>query len=229
MKKKIIFILTLTLFSLPLFSQRAPFDNKNWDIKTLDTARNASYLTDLEKDIILETNKVRTDPKKYTNLYIKPTLKYYKGKNYSVPNKITIVTNEGVVAVSEAIAVLSRAESVGLLTPEKGLSLGAKDHVNDQGKTGRTGHDGADGSDPFTRVERYGVIGRTAGENITYGPTTGRDIIVQLLVDDGVPDRGHRVNIMSKDFTQIGVAYGKHTQYRAMSAMVYADGYVGKE
>jgi len=48
--------------------------NDSWDIKTLDTARKAEYLTDDEKDVILEMNKVRTNPKQYSKLYIEPLL-----------------------------------------------------------------------------------------------------------------------------------------------------------
>jgi hypothetical protein len=43
-------------------------DVANWDIAILDTAANVDYLTGIEKDVILEMNKVRTDPKKYAEL-----------------------------------------------------------------------------------------------------------------------------------------------------------------
>jgi hypothetical protein len=59
-------------------------DNENWDIELLDTARNVSYLTTIEKDIIFELNKVRSDPRKYAELYIKPMLNYFDGYLVSV-------------------------------------------------------------------------------------------------------------------------------------------------
>jgi len=208
--------------------RRATQDTSNWDIATLDTAANADYLTDIEKDVILEMNKVRTDPKKYAELYIQPRLRYYNGKNYSVPEQITIMTSEGASAVNICITALSRANSAGVLVPELGLSRAAKDHVTDQSRTGQTGHDGSDRSTPKIRMERYGSFARsfTLGENIAYGTDKGRDIVIDLLVDDGVPSRGHRINIMNKAFTQTGVAFGTHTQYRTSCTITYADGYI---
>ena len=64
--------------------KKASSEDPEWDLASLDTARNAPYLNDVEKDVILEMNKVRSDPKKYAELYIKPQLKYYSGNRYSV-------------------------------------------------------------------------------------------------------------------------------------------------
>jgi uncharacterized protein YkwD len=204
-------------------------DAAHWDIETLDTAKDLTYLTGVEKDVILEMNKARSNPKKYAELYIQPRLKYYSGNNYSEPGQITIVTQEGAKALNNCISAMSKMQSVPLLKPELGLSLGTKDHVTDQGKTGQTGHDGSDRSTPFTRIQRYGKGYNTAGENLAYGSASGRDIIVDLLVDDGVPSRGHRTNIMNKSFTQTGVSVGPHPQYRTMCAITYANGYVSNE
>jgi len=203
-------------------------DSKEWNLKLVDTARDAAYLSAIEKDVILEMNKVRSDPKKYAELYLQPRLQYYNGKYYSVPGKISMVTQEGAAALNACIATLKKAGSVGVLAPEKGLSLGAKDHVKDQSKTGAIGHDGSDRSTPETRIRRYGKFGSgyTWGENISYGDSTGRDIVCSLLIDDGVPDRGHLKNIMNKNFTQTGVGYGTHTKYRTMCVIPYAKGYI---
>jgi uncharacterized protein YkwD len=194
-------------------STRADPDTAHWNIAALDTAKDAAYLTDIEKDVILEMNKVRSDPKKYAELYIQPMLQYSTG--------------EGKKAEEECITALSKINSVALLTPELGLSRAAKDQTTDQGKTGRVGHDGSDRSMPDTRMSRYGRGYNTWGENISYGQTSARDIITQLLIDLGVPSKGHRANIMNKDFTQTGVSVGTHSTYRTMCVLDYARGYIG--
>jgi uncharacterized protein YkwD len=209
-------------------NRRGDPDSANWDIASLDTAVNADYLTGIEKDVILEMNKVRSDPKKYAELYIRSTLRYYNGKNYSEPGQITIVTQEGATAVNSCITALTRASAVGLLQPERGIWLAAKDHALDQSRTGQTGHTGSDRSDPFKRMERYGGGYNTAGENCAYGPNTGRDIIVQFLIDDGVPSRGHRTNIMNRNFTQTGLSIQTHPQFRYVCVIDYANGYISK-
>ena len=202
-------------------------DTANWNVAVLDTAADVDYLTGLEKDIILEMNKVRTNPKKYAELYVQPRIRYFSGRNYSVPGQITIVTQEGAAAVNSCVSALNGAKSVDLLFPEKGLSFAAKSHVIDQSKTGQTGHNGSDRSTPETRMKKYGTFGGswTWGENIAYGSSTGRDIIVDLLIDDGVPGRGHRANIMNSAFKQTGVGFGTHTQYRTSCTITYASGY----
>jgi uncharacterized protein YkwD len=208
-------------------NRRSDPDAKNWDIAALDTAADVTYLMGIEKDVILEMNKVRNNPKKYAELYIQPRLKYYIGKNYSVPSQITIVTQEGAAAVNSCIAALNRANSVGVLIPERGLAIAAKDHVTDQSRTGQTGHNGSDRSTPETRMKKHGTFSGswTLGENIAYGETTGRDIVCGLLIDDGVPNRGHRTNIMNRAFTQTGVGYGTHSQYRTSCTITYTNGY----
>ena len=207
-------------------NRRGDPDAANWNIEILDTAKDAGYLSPVEKDVVLEMNKVRIDPKKYAELYIQPELRYYSGNLYQKPGQITIQTQEGRKAVESCIAALSKMAAVSVLQPELGLSLGVKDHVLDQGKTGKTGHDGSDRSTPFTRIQRYGKGYTHAGENLAYGPATGRDIVVQLLIDDGVPSRGHRTNIMNKNFVQTGVSFGTHPQFGTMCAIMYANGYV---
>ena len=209
-------------------NKRSDPDAANWDIESLDTAADADDLTGIEKDVILEMNKVRTDPKKYARLYIQPRLQYYKGKHYSVPGQITILTNEGVLAARECINALNKASSVGILHPEKGLNRAAKAHVADQAKTGQTGHRGSDRSDPEARMRRYGRFEPpwTYAENIEYGNATVRDIVIGLLIDDGVKSRGHRINIMNGAFTQTGVGCGTHTKYRTSCTINYANGYI---
>ncbi len=46
----------------------------NWNLERLDMARKLDYLTNMEKDIILALNMVRTDPSRYAELYIRPIL-----------------------------------------------------------------------------------------------------------------------------------------------------------
>jgi uncharacterized protein YkwD len=80
------------------------------------------------------------------------------------------------------------------------MARAARDHVNDIGPKGLFSHTGTDKSTPFTRMNRYGKWTEFAGENLGSGYTTGRDMVLQMLVDDGVPSRGHRKNILNPKF-----------------------------
>lgn len=202
-------------------------DNDGWDLSKVDTARNVNYLTEIEKDVILETNKARTNPAKYAKLYIEPTFKLYSGKYYKEPGKITLVTNEGLSAAKECYYFLLKQTPCEPLQPGEGLAKAAKEHATEQGKTSKTGHNGANGSTPFTRMKKYCSYGY-AGENISYGCETGREIILQLIIDDGVANRGHRKNTFQTTFTHVGVGFYSHKKYGYECVLDYAENYKEK-
>lgn len=190
-------------------------------------ARPARYLSPLERAIVAEHNRVRANPARYAD-YLEEQLQYFDGKLLRLPGRIAEQTKEGKKAMVEAIRYLRAAPRLPPLRPSRGMSLGARDHVRDQGPDGRTGHTGSDGTHPWDRVNRYGAWSGEVGENISYGPDTARDVVLQLIVDDGVKDRGHRKNIFHEGFQVMGVACGPHKEYRHMCVVTYAAGYAEK-
>lgn len=201
-------------------------DAANWDIAALDTARKVDYLSEIEKDVILEMNKARSNPKKYAELYLVPFAKRFRSDGtYIRKGGIVMMTREGVGAVNECIKEMSAKKPAGILKPAKGLSLAAQGHATSQAEAGQIGHTGTDGSTPFTRIEKYADCS-TAGENISYGAKSGLEIVVQLLVDDGVANRGHRKNIFNPAYTRTGVGYAEgHKAYGTECVITYAGGY----
>jgi uncharacterized YkwD family protein/spore coat assembly protein SafA len=61
---------------------------------------------------------------------------------------------------------------------------------------------------PFTMMKNFGISYRTAGENIAAGQRTPQEV-----VNAWMNSPGHRANILSKDFTHIGVGYAKGGSY----------------
>jgi uncharacterized protein YkwD len=181
-------------------------------------------LSAIEQGIVAEMNRARANPPAYRQVLMSWRGKF-RGKEAQLKPRVFLRTQEGIPAVDEAIQVLHRTLPVPALTPSKGLTLAARDHVRDQGKKGITGHNGSDGSTPFQRMERYGKWEVIAGENIAYGPDTAQAVVRDLIVDDGVPDRGHRDTIFQRKFRVTGVACGYHRRYRVMCSIEYAGGY----
>jgi uncharacterized protein YkwD len=184
----------------------------------------ADYLSPLEKAVVHEINMARKNPKGYTS-FLEKWKQYYDGKLLKLPGETTIMTKEGVTAVNEAIRSIRPMNPVLPLSSSKGMSLGAKDHVSDQGSSGSSQHKGSDGSQPWDRVNRYGTWQKTIGENISYGSDKPRNIVIGLIIDDGVPGRGHRKKIFNPDFSIIGVAVGHHATYRTICVITFAGGY----
>ncbi|MCT7954726.1 CAP domain-containing protein [Laspinema sp. D3] len=187
-----------------------------------------SYLSQLEAQIIREMNQARANPGEYANKL--ETLKqYYDGRLFKQPGETAIATQEGISAVDEAIRALRAMDSKPSLCPSRGMSQAAADLVQDQGPRGEIGHTGSDGSTPFDRMNRYGRWQGGAAENISYGSDTAEQVVMQLIIDDGVSSRGHRKNIFNGEFRWTGVACGPHQTYRQMCAIVYANGYEERE
>ena len=86
---------------------------------------------------------------------------------------------------------------MGPLRFNEGLWRAARELATDQAKAGGTGHVGSRGSRLRDRMDRHGTLAATAGECIVYGEEDARMIVLQLLIDDAVPSRGHRGNIFT--------------------------------
>ncbi|MGB3692435.1 MAG: CAP domain-containing protein [Spirulinaceae cyanobacterium] len=180
-----------------------------------------------EQAILAEHNQVRQNPQSYIPL-MEAWLDSFTNESIvknGVSPGVDLITKEGKAAVLEAIEYLRQQPPVGPLQPSIGLANSAADHLEDQSQTGKTGHDGSDGSDPATRMKRYGLP-FFSGENIAYGPTTAQQVVMQLIIDDDVPDRGHRTNIFTPEFKVAGVACGSHLTFRTMCVINYAQGYL---
>ena len=171
---------------------------------------------------------VRTEPSRYSNEFIAPRRAFYNGKMYLEPgqaeNFLGINTQEGIDATLEAITALSQTKPLDKLEVSEKLNLAAQDHVNDQSATGAIGHQGSDGSNLQNRIERYGRWQLLIGENIAYGPLSGREVVVELLIDDGVKNRGHRAIILNDEFKVVGVACNKHPTYETVCVIDFAGG-----
>ena len=183
------------------------------------------YLTTFEQEVLAELNQARTDPGRYAE-YLANLRRYYHGRELRRPGEVILITQEGLPALEEAIQFLETVQPVEGLIPSRGLSLSAGEHVTDQSRNGALGHGGSDGSTSWERMNRYGTWQYAAAENISYGKNDARGVLIQLIVDDGTPSRGHRANIFNPDYRFVGIACGPHHHFGLMCVMDFAGGYV---
>ena len=180
----------------------------------------------LERGVIEELNRARTNPARFA-ADLEARIPHYRGYIYRKPGvDVGVRTVEGADAVREAVRVLRAARPVPAMRLSAGMSAGAADHVRDQGPRGGLGHDGRDRSTPASRVSRYGRWFGLVSENIQYGrAATGQDVVADLLIDDGVADRGHRRNALDPNVRVAGVSCGRHATYDQMCVIVHAGDY----
>jgi uncharacterized protein YkwD len=180
-----------------------------------------SVLTPMEKELVDEINRVRSDPAGYAAVLIekKP---FYRGLRIVAPpeadqtREVTVeITQEGLPALEEAVAALRTTRRRARLQLSKRLCRAAHDHVSRQGSAGTEGHSDS-GGEPLDRIKIYIPEVRAVAENISYGRWTARDVVVHELVDDGEKDRGHRKNLLDPRFESVGVSCGYHLAYGTM-------------
>jgi uncharacterized protein YkwD len=126
--------------------------------------------------------------------------------------------------VGEAIRFLRDAQPRPPLALSPGLCRAAADHCRDQAN-GAMGHNGSDGSNPASRINRYGKWQGAWAENIAYGKRSARDIVLALIIDDGVRGRGHRKNIFNPNYNVAGAAYGSHARFGSVCDIDFAGAY----
>jgi uncharacterized protein YkwD len=63
------------------------------------------------------------------------------------------------------------------------------------------------------------------GENISYGKSSARDVVLALIIDDGLPARKHRQNIFNPSFNYAGAAFSRNARFGTMCSMDFAGGY----
>ncbi|PZR72636.1 MAG: CAP domain-containing protein [Chthoniobacterales bacterium] len=173
--------------------------------------------------VIREMNLARQNPALYAT-FLQELRARMNGNVLVLPGNTRIRTKEGTAAVDEAIRFLRSAQPLKPLIASPGMSRAAKDHCVDQADGG-FGHEGRDRSHAGQRIARYGTFSGSWGENISYGKATGREIVLALIIDDGLPARKHRQNIFNPSFNFAGAAFGRHARFGTMCSMDFAGGY----
>jgi uncharacterized protein YkwD len=169
----------------------------------------------LEAGVLEQINFAREHPQAYAD-QLREYREHFEGRVlYRPGDDAGVLTQEGPSAVDEAIAFLDRQAPLPPLSEGAVLALAAGDLAAMQGAQGGVGHISPDGASPGQRVKRRGGD-IYVGESIAYGFDRPDDVVMQLIVDDGVPSRGHRKLLFQKDFRYAGVGCGEHRTYRFM-------------
>ena len=177
--------------------------------------------SDLEKELFLCQNKIR----KYPTCYI-PQLeewsKKFKENTLHLSNEFPLRTFDGLKAVEEAITFLKSQKPLPELKYNEELSKAAREHAHDIGTNGLTGHEGSRESSLPERIEKFINWDGACAENLDFGFKNPENIILNLIVDDGSPDRSQRSNLFNANYKYVGIGCSEHRDYHYCSVFVYA-------
>jgi hypothetical protein len=165
-----------------------------------NTAVNAVYLSKSEKDVIYILNLIRS----YPALFAKTVLKKYpavSGYDY---------LNDDIYYFKSLLDTLLTLSPKQMLYPDNDCFLSAQSHAYQSGITGYVGHE---------RKTRDAKLKKHyLAECCDYGHKDPFDIVLSLLIDEGISNLGHRL-ICLGDYTKIGVSLQPHKKYGANAVL----------
>jgi len=126
----------------------------------------------------------------------------YPGQKIQIPNidSVKALENEVIRLVNEERA----KRGLAALTANWELGRVARYKSQDMIDKGYFSHDSPTYGTPFRMMENFGIKFTAAGENIAYGQRTPQEVMNAWMNSPG-----HRNNILSSSYTQIGVGLAK--------------------
>ena len=151
----------------------------------------------LEPKILLEINRVRTDPQGYAR-WLEEQQQYFDGIWLRLPGEKPIRTNRGRKALQEAIAILKEQQPLPPLKTSEQTAAKAT-----------------------SELENFATANNI--EFFSYGRTTATGIVMGLVVDELFPDRRRRNSLLSPEAEDTGVACKPDPRYAKVCAIAYSD------
>lgn len=190
MKKKIILVITLAmLLVIPI---QANAETLTHTVKWGDTMWKIAVRYQVGLSEIISANPQIKDP-----------ALIYPGQKITIPQLNDVKSLE-----NEVIKIVNQERTKRGLQPLKAnweLSRVARYKSQDMANKGYFSHTSPTYGSPFRMMENFGIRYTAAGENIAYGAKTPREVMTMWM-----NSTGHRNNILSQNYDQIGVGVAKN-------------------
>lgn len=173
------------------------------EMKRANTAAEADYMTQEEKEMLKMCNLARIDGKRFAQEYLQP---YFKGK-----------TSEYIESLYRD---LEGIKNKTLLLPAKELYGTASNHAEDMGTNHFFSHNSSNGATSSDRLRGIIPNAIATAENIaakSSATNAALEFLVQLLVDENLENLGHRkaiLGLQSKEYNRIGVVIRKYDGWK---------------
>lgn len=164
-----------------------------------------------EENLVNQINEFRANPAEYAKK-LNGLIKNFKGKTYREPgSNVNYRTKEGAEAYIEAIDYLSKLEGTKPFIPSKGLSRICQDFLDLASKVDPSEINNINLDDI---IAKYGEYNGELSTLMDFGSENPEQVLLNLVICDGNPDRVNRNALLGNNFTKIGVATGKHPTYQ---------------
>jgi hypothetical protein len=146
-------------------------------------------------------------------------LEWVRGGDF--PN---ITTKEGDKPIIELLEWIPKLKEAGVAIPpftwKDQLQAAAKEYVEELDKKGEIVYTNTAES-VAKRLLKQGKLIGNYGENVVFFAEEAIDIVLEVIIDDGYPGRGHRKNIFSPKFKEFGCYTGEHSASNMMTCMEF--------
>lgn len=196
----------ITLQDKPFIYEK-PIDSIIW--KAISKNKLFSTLSREEQMMFYWTNLFRRNPPKFYADIIKEFVRQFPEAN-----------KPELKSLEKDIQKLSWP--LPYLFLDTGLNLMAKTHSLDlASRKGVISHKSTSGKDFVQRIKEAGSY-KCGAENIYSGNRNPLEALVTLLIDYGVPDKGHRVNLSDPKFELMGISFSGVTSKKAVLVQAFA-------
>lgn len=159
---------------------------RTYTSRDTNSAKNTTWLTPSERKIYYYLNLARLNPRGFCDRYVAPKLRYDSSNVYL----LTLIDYMYTMKPRNAVV------------PDKVQFENAKCHATSSGKLGYVGH----------QRQSKTCHSSFSGECCSYGLSDPLEVVLQLLIDNGVPSLGHRYICLGW-YEKCGIALAPHSGY----------------
>ncbi|WP_407524537.1 CAP domain-containing protein [Lacibacter sp. MH-610] len=197
---------SITLQDKPFVFNR-PIDSVIWNTLKADVA--FRELNMQEQMLFYWTNLMRQNPQTFYNDIVKEFIRQFPEAN-----------KPEVKSLERDIQKLKTP--LPLLLPDANLGRMSAEHARDLSRrNGVISHRSSSGRDFVQRLKEVGSF-RCGAENLFIGNPNPLEALITLLIDYGVPDKGHRVNLLDPTFERMGVSFSSLSNKKLVLVQVFA-------
>ena len=162
--------------------------------KSMSASKIFNVFSQREQESLYWVNYFRQNPRRFWNTVMKEFLLQFPEAKSSFTRSLET-------------DIMKAPQSLPLLLPDSGLIRMAATHAADLKKrNGIISHTSSTGRSFVQRIQSAGRY--TCGaENIFNGSFNGLESLIALLIDQGVPDKGHRANLLDSKFQLLGLSF----------------------
>ena len=174
--------------------------NNNNNISTTATntvpigSNNTAYMKPVEKQMVDEINLLRNNPSGYVRHVLDYVNEQRRTGGFPISQSV----------VNELVSELNALSRLSTLQPSECIYNIARKHGEDQKPLGDVNHRGRDGLSAYERITKACPSLSDATENLVAGPSSVRESVIILLIDEGIPNRGHRRALLNPKWRYVG-------------------------